>query len=102
MVDQAVIRMVYNVGFTESESKRMLALPLKDGEHKIQPGLYQHYKGPQYRVFGTAQHSETEEWLVVYQALYGAQGFWVRPLTMFTESVAIDGENKPRFLRIGD
>lgn len=80
----------------------MLALPLKDGEHKIQPGLYQHYKGPQYRVFGTAQHSETEEWLVVYQALYGDHGFWVRPLEMFIETVTVDGNTKPRFQRISE
>lgn len=80
----------------------MTELPLVKGQHKIQPGLYQHYKGPQYRVFGAAQHSETEEWLVVYQALYGEQGFWVRPLDMFTETVCIEGETKPRFQRIGE
>ena len=41
---------------------------------QLQPGLYRHYKGPQYRVFGSARHSETEEWMVVYQALYGDFG----------------------------
>ena len=40
---------------------------------QLQAGLYRHYKGQQYRVFGTAQHSETEEWLVVYQALDAIQ-----------------------------
>ncbi|GLQ30786.1 DUF1653 domain-containing protein [Litoribrevibacter albus] len=80
----------------------MIELPLTNGSHKVEPGLYQHYKGPQYRVFGTAQHSETEEWLVVYQALYGEQGFWVRPLDMFTETITINGETKPRFQKIGD
>ena len=79
----------------------MNSLPLENGEHKIQPGLYQLYKGPQYRVFGTAQHSETEEWLVVYQALYGEQGFWVRPLEMFQETIIKDGIETPRFNRIG-
>ena len=58
----------------------------------IQPGLYRHYKGQQYRVFGTARHSETEEELVVYQALYGDYGLWVRPLSMFCETVLVDGE----------
>ncbi|CAI8891506.1 DUF1653 domain-containing protein [Pseudomonas sp. IT-P4] len=63
----------------------------------IQPGLYQHYKGPQYRVFSVARHSETEEEVVFYQALYGDYGFWVRPLSMFLESVEVDGEQVPRF-----
>lgn len=64
---------------------------------KLQPGLYRHYKGPQYRVFGTARHSESEEWLVVYQALYGDYGLWVRPLEMFCSTVELDGESVPRF-----
>ncbi|MGE8336134.1 DUF1653 domain-containing protein [Pseudomonas laurylsulfatiphila] len=63
----------------------------------IQPGLYQHYKGPLYRVFSVARHSETEEEVVFYQALYGDCGFWVRPLSMFLESVEVDGEQVPRF-----
>jgi hypothetical protein len=63
----------------------------------IQPGLYQHYKGPQYRIFSVARHSETEEEVVFYQALYGDYGFWVRPLSMFLESVEVDGEQVPRF-----
>ncbi|MGR3895998.1 MULTISPECIES: DUF1653 domain-containing protein [unclassified Pseudomonas] len=64
---------------------------------QIQPGVYRHYKGPEYRVFGAARHSETEEWVVFYQALYGDFGLWVRPLSMFTESVEVDGEHVPRF-----
>ncbi|CAD5108834.1 DUF1653 domain-containing protein [Zestomonas carbonaria] len=63
----------------------------------LQPGLYRHYKGPEYRVFGTARHSETEEELVVYQALYGEYGLWVRPLGMFLETVEVDGQPVPRF-----
>lgn len=68
----------------------------------IKPGLYQHYKGPEYRVLGSAKHSETEEDMVVYQALYGEYGYWLRPLTMFNETVEIDGKILPRFKRIGD
>jgi len=69
-----------------------------EGQHmKVEPGLYQHYKGPQYRVFSVARHSETEEEVVFYQALYGDYGFWVRPLSMFLESVEVDGEQVPRF-----
>lgn len=63
----------------------------------VTPGLYQHYKGQQYRVFSVARHSETEEQVVFYQALYGDYGFWVRPLSMFLESVEVDGEQVPRF-----
>jgi len=48
-------------------------------------GTYRHYKGPLYRVLGTAQHSETDEWMVIYQALYGEKGFWVRPLSLWLE-----------------
>ncbi|WP_455925121.1 DUF1653 domain-containing protein [Pseudomonas putida] len=64
---------------------------------QLQPGLYRHYKGPQYRVFGVARHSENEEEVVCYQALYGEFGLWVRPLSMFLESVEVDGERVPRF-----
>lgn len=64
----------------------------------IATGLYQHYKGEQYRVLGVAQHSETEESLVVYQALYGEFGLWLRPLSMFTEQVIAEGVLQPRFV----
>lgn len=63
----------------------------------LQPGLYRHYKGPEYRVIGVAKHSETEQELVVYQALYGEFGLWVRPLAMFCEPVVVEGETVPRF-----
>lgn len=63
----------------------------------VLPGLYRHYKGQHYRVLGTARHSETEESLVVYQALYGERGLWVRPAAMFAETVSVDGVNLPRF-----
>lgn len=63
----------------------------------IQLGIYEHYKGALYKVIGSARHSETEEWLVYYQALYGEYGYWVRPLAMFNEAVNVDGVEKPRF-----
>ena len=66
----------------------------------IEPGLYRHYKGNDYEVLGVATHSETEEVVVVYRALYGEFGLWVRPLTMFEESVEIDGVVTPRFARV--
>ncbi|BBB26423.1 DUF1653 domain-containing protein [Amphritea japonica] len=64
----------------------------------LQTGLYKHYKGSEYRVLHLARHSETEEWLVVYQQCYGDEAVWVRPLTMFTEQVTISPGNRgPRF-----
>jgi hypothetical protein len=61
------------------------------------PGIYHHYKGNRYEVLGVAHHSESEEALVVYRALYGEYGLWVRPLAMFTETVEVQGEPVPRF-----
>ena len=60
-------------------------------------GIYRHYKGQRYRVLGIAQHSETMEQVVVYQALYGDCGLWVRPAAMFCDTVELDGEPIPRF-----
>lgn len=60
-------------------------------------GLYQHYKGNFYNLIGCCRHSETEEELVVYQALYGDYGLWVRPLNLFLETVEINGKTLPRF-----
>ena len=69
---------------------------------ELKPGKYQHYKGQYYEVIGTARHSETEEELVVYRALYGARGLWVRPLNMFCESVNVGAESVPRFAYVGE
>ncbi len=64
---------------------------------QIKKGIYRHYKGNLYQVLHIACHSEDEEWLVVYRALYGDYGVWVRPLVMFGESICIDGKDVPRF-----
>ena len=63
----------------------------------IPQGIYRHYKGNLYQVLHTAQHSETEEALVVYRCLYGEYSVWVRPLVMFSETVTVDGKQLPRF-----
>ena len=63
----------------------------------IRVGFYRHFKGMPYRVLGTARHSETLEPLVVYQALYGEHGLWVRPAAMFCETIELDGEPIARF-----
>ena len=68
----------------------------------IKLGKYRHFKGNEYRVIGIAQHSETMEKLVVYQALYGEFGLWVRPLKMWTEQINRDGYSGPRFQYIGE
>ena len=66
----------------------------------IAPGKYRHYKGGLYEVIGIARHSETQEEMVVYRALYGDGGLWVRPKAMFLETVTHDGAVVPRFCRI--
>ncbi|HKN87091.1 MAG TPA: DUF1653 domain-containing protein [Nitrospiraceae bacterium] len=63
----------------------------------VKPGRYRHYKGREYEVIGCAQHSETEEELVVYRALYGDRGLWVRPVAMFVGQVQLNGRSVPRF-----
>ena len=68
----------------------------------IQPGIYRHFKGNRYEVVGIARHSETMEPMVVYRALYGEQGLWVRPLAMWTETVERDGVSHQRFTYIGE
>jgi hypothetical protein len=60
-------------------------------------GRYRHYKGGEYDVVGVVRHSETLEPLVLYRALYGEGGLWVRPHAMFFETVVVNGERVPRF-----
>ena len=67
----------------------------------IKPGRYRHFKGKEYEVLGVASHSETLEPMVVYRALYGEGGLWVRPAAMWTERVDRDGYSGPRFVYIG-
>lgn len=67
----------------------------------IKPGRYRHFKGKEYEVLGVARHSETEEELVVYRALYGDFSLWVRPVSMWNETVERDGKTFRRFTYIG-
>ena len=64
---------------------------------ELTPGLYRHYKGNDYEVVAVARHSETLEPVVVYRALYGEGGLWVRPYAMFCEEVVVDGRAVRRF-----
>jgi len=65
-------------------------------------GIYRHYKGNQYEVIGFAKHSETLEDMVVYKALYGEHGVWVRPLSMWDNPINVDGKTVKRFEYIGE
>lgn len=65
--------------------------------HSLVRGIYRHYKGHLYEVLEMARHSETQEQFVVYRALYGDYGVWVRPLAMFTETVQTEQGEVARF-----
>lgn len=67
---------------------------------EIKIGKYRHFKGNEYEVLGIASHSETLEPMVVYRALYGEGGLWVRPAAMWNETVTRDGHTFPRFTYI--
>jgi hypothetical protein len=67
---------------------------------QLKTGIYKHYKGNLYEVLMTVQHSETEEWMVVYKALYGEQGIWVRSYAMFTQKIEKEGKYVSRFWRV--
>ena len=69
---------------------------------ELKPGRYRHFKGNEYQLFYVARHSETMEEMVVYQALYGERGIWVRPASMWNETVERDGKTYKRFEYIGE
>ena len=68
---------------------------------ELLPGKYRHFKGMEYELIGIARHSETLEPMVIYRALYGEGGLWVRPAKMWGEHVERDGYQGPRFQYIG-
>lgn len=68
----------------------------------IKPGRYRHFKGGEYEVIGIGKHSETLEEYVLYRALYGEGGYWVRPASMWNETVKRDGKTYKRFEYIGE
>lgn len=69
---------------------------------ELKKGKYRHFKGGEYELIDIAKHSETCEDMVVYRALYGEHGLWVRPAAMWTETVDRDGYHGPRFVYIED
>ena len=64
----------------------------------IKPGIWRHFKGNRYQVIGLARHSESEELMVVYRALYGDGELWVRPASMWLETIERDGQISQRFM----
>lgn len=68
----------------------------------LKPGKYRHFKGGEYELLALARHSETREEVVVYRALYGEGGLWVRPAAMWEEWVSRGGYEGPRFQYLGD
>lgn len=68
----------------------------------MKTGIYQHYKGPKYKVIDTVRHSETEELMVLYRTMYGDENLWVRPYSMFFEEVEVQSQQIPRFKYIGE
>ena len=75
---------------------------MNEPEMTIAPGRYRHFKGNEYEVIGVARSSETQEPFVVYRALYGEGGLWIRPLAMFAGTVERDGAKLLRFERLGE
>ena len=69
---------------------------------EIKIGRYRHFKGNEYEVLCIAKHSETQEDMVVYRALYGERGVWVRPASMWNETVERDGKTYKRFTYLGE
>ena len=69
---------------------------------EIKIGKYRHFKGNEYEVLYLAKHSETLEPMVVYRALYGEHGVWVRPASMWDETVERDGKTHTRFVFVGE
>ena len=65
---------------------------------ELKPGIYKHFKGNLYELIGIAKHSETQEPMVVYRALYGDGGLWVRPASMWNEQVHREDYHGPRFI----
>jgi len=63
----------------------------------IEKGIYRHFKGNKYQVIDIVRHSENQQYMVLYRALYGDHGLWVRPLQMFIEEIEVEGQKRPRF-----
>lgn len=87
----------------ESGIAKIECLPTyEEAVRTILPGRYRHFKGNEYEVLAIARHSETAEPMVVYRALYGEGGVWVRPAAMWNETVERNGQTFRRFTRVAE
>ena len=77
-----------------------MSMQFEEAVRTILPGRYRHFKGKEYEVICIARHSETEEPMVVYQALYGDGGVWCRPAEMWNERITRNGVPYRRFYRL--
>ena len=68
----------------------------------LKKGIYKHFKGNKYELLDIAKHSETLEEMVIYKALYGDDGIWVRPSSMWDEEVEFEGKKVKRFTYLGE
>ena len=89
-----------DIPFTEEGKQPPIITSIDFWQKSIPLGRYRHFKGNPYEVIAIALHSETEEPMVVYKALYGEQGIWVRPASMWNEQVTRNGITSRRFYRL--
>lgn len=82
---------------SEASTDSPVDTAVKTPSETLRKGIYRHFKGQYYQVIDVAQHCDTEEWVVIYRALYGQRGLWVRPLRNFVEYVEREGTLTPRF-----
>ncbi len=75
-------------------------MTFEEAAARIPCGRYRHFKGGEYEVLAVGRTSEEETPVVVYRALYGERGIWVRPASMWLENVERDGKSMPRFAKI--
>jgi hypothetical protein len=80
-----------------SYNEEIMIAPFSEAATRLSLGIYEHYKGNRYEVLGVGRHSETHEEMVIYRGLYGNQEFWIRPLSLFLDTVEWQGKITPRF-----
>jgi hypothetical protein len=83
-------------------AKEEIDLTETTNANALKKGIYQHFKGKRYELIDIARHSENQEEYVVYRALYGERGLWIRPLAMFDETIERDGKRVKRFAWLGE
>lgn len=105
MLEHADLKWIYPCEISDYEfcpADRDILSRITEIYAPVRPGRYRHFKGGEYEVIGTAKHSETLEPMIVYRALYGEGGWWVRPLHMWNENVVHMGNEVRRFTFISD